>query len=262
MKIALCYFTYKLDTALFTQSLRSVARLKEARPDVTVDVYVYDDGANPMSEIPEWVKYTITTWDRKGNLNGIENLEGMLGVFLAHKDYDWVVKSDCDTYINDWEWLDGIDAKKYAKVGIYNYCQFQHGCLYAFSPAGIAAVKETLEREGIRERIARGNCCEDVVFSVLADMAHMPDVRYNIHGNCLGACRGGYQDFTWDGPVKHDRLDNPDPEKMLTHMSVTFKRNSHLRNAEERIIDRAEALQRMTAYANWVDEHDAKTQKA
>ena len=263
MKIALCYFTYKLDAELLKQSLRSVARLKELRPDVTVDTYIYDDESSPLDEAPKGVIYTQTAWDRQGNLNGIENLDGMLSVYRAHTGYDWVVKADCDTYINDWDWLDNIDPETVAKVGMYNYQHFQHGCLYAFSRAGIAAVTEVLLREGVRERVAGCNCCEDRVLSTLADMSGMRGVRYLVSSsNIPGSCRGGYQDFTWDGIVPRERLENPDPEKMLTHMSVTFKRNSHVRTTEERVQDRVEALERMTAYADWVDEHDAKTQNA
>lgn len=258
MKLALCYFTFSKDAPLLTQSLRSVARLRNLRPDVESDVYIFDDGASPMDAPPDGVVYTQTHWNRRGNLNGVENLYAMLATYqavAAKADYDFILKVDCDTYINDWAWLDDVDLEQTVNVGMFNTQYFAHGCLYAFTQAGLAAIAALAQRDAIHRRIASGYACEDLVFGVLASMTGMQTKRLNNHYNVLGRGRGGYQDFEWTGHEAVPRLENPDPEQMATHMSVTFKRNSHYRSPAERALDRADALTRMTAYADWVDTH-------
>lgn len=262
MKIAVCYFTFVKDAELLTQSMRSIERLRKLNPEVETDIFVFDDGENPLPSPPEGVTYTTTSWDRQGNLNGVENFYAMLDVYSKFTDYDWVVKVDCDSYVNSWDWVARLDPSKYAKAGSYNHLPYQHGCLYALSTPGIAKIVEVASQESVRERIARGRAHEDAVFSAIATMTGMAGARYSSLNNRLGHGDGVYHDAEWEGLVPLPRLENPDPELMMKHLGVTFKRYSETRTAEEREQDRAEALERMTAYADWVDEHDAKTQEA
>lgn len=253
MKIAVCYFTFVKDTELLKQSMRSVERLRRLCPEVEADIFVFDDGENPLSAIPDGVTYTTTSWDRKGNLNGVENFYAMLDVYSKLTDYDWIVKVDCDSYINSWDWVASLDPSKYAKAGSYNHLPYQHGCLYALSTPGVAKMVELASDELVRNRIASGPAYEDAVFSAIAGMTGMAGARYSCAGNVLGGSSGVYHDAEWEGLVPVPRMENPDPNLMLKHLGVTFKRYSASRTAEEREQDRAEALERMTAYADWVD---------
>lgn len=256
MKLALCYFTYSKDKPLLELSLRSIARLKRLRPDVETTIYVVDDGKSPIETLPDGVDYYLkTSWDRKGNLNGVENFYGMLETYkeILKDGHDWVVKIDCDTYVNDWDWLDNVDGEKTASVGMYINRYFQNGCLYALSAKGVEEIDKIASRESVMVRMSRGPACEDIMFSALSKMTGMEMGRMEIRKNILGGSRGGFQDFEFNGHPRVPKLENPDPALMFTHMSVTFKQHSFGHTDAECDALREDALVRMTAYADWID---------
>lgn len=260
MKLALCYYTYSKDKPLLELSLRSIARLKRLRPDVETTVYAIDDGNSPIAEIPDGVDHHLKTyWDRKRNLNGVENFYGMLDTYkeILKDGYDWVVKIDCDTYVNDWDWLDNIDGEKTVSVGMYNHQWYPHGCLNAVSAKGIEEIDKIASRDSVMVRMSRGPACEDIMFGALAMMTGMHMERMNIRGNVLGGNRGGFQDFTWPGKPYVPKVENPDPALLFKHISVTFKQNSHGYSDETCDEHRADAIVRMKAYADWVEENRA-----
>lgn len=258
MKLALCYFTYSKDKQLLELSLRSVERLRRVRPDVETTVYLIDDGKSPIETLPDGTDYYLKTfWDRKRNLNGVENFYGMLETYkeIIKGGYDWVVKIDSDTYVNDWDWLDNIDGEKTVSVGMYNHLWFPHGCIYALSAKGVAEIDKVASRDSVRVRMSRGTACEDVMFGALAMMTGMQMERMNIRGNVLGGNRGGYQDFEWDGKPYIPKVENPDPALLFKHISVTFKQNSNRHTDAECDAYREDAIARMKDYADWVDEN-------
>lgn len=260
MKLALCYFTYSKDKPLLELSLRSVERLKRLRPDVETTVYLIDDGKSPIETLPDGADYYLKTfWDRKRNLNGVENFYGMLETYkeIIKGGYDWVVKIDSDTYVNDWDWLDNIDGEKTVSVGMYNHLWYPHGCLNAISAKGVAEIAKVAERESVMARMSRGPACEDVMFGALAMMTGMHMERMNIRGNVLGGNRGGYQDFEWGGKPYVPKVKDPAPALLFKHISVTFKHNSCGHTDAECDEYRVDALVRMRAYADWVDANRA-----
>ena len=120
MKLAFIYFTYTKEIDILNLSL-------EAFDDNDMsDVYILDDANNPLPYIPGKVikdNYKRTSFKRNNNLNGIECLDGMIQEYnriMSIKNYDWVVKVDSDTFINDFDLLKSIDATKYNQFGTSN----------------------------------------------------------------------------------------------------------------------------------------------
>ena len=145
MKLAFIYFTYTKDIDILNLSL-------EAFDDNDMsDVYILDDANNPLPYIPGKVikdNYKQTSFKRNNNLNGIECLDGMIQEYnriRSIKNYDWVVKVDSDTFINDFDILRSIDAAKYNQFGtsnryfykIRNDIAVQYGCLHGISKHGL-----------------------------------------------------------------------------------------------------------------------------
>ena len=252
MKVAFVYFAYSKDEKLLTQSLRSVERVRKNRASDTFDVFVIDDEKSPLLNVPNGVYYQRSTFERCGNLNGIACVCGMLKVYeeIASKGYDWICKVDCDTYINDVDWFASLNVEDYANAGMYNHLSFAHGCFYALTQKGINAIRRLWDSPSVRTR-AEKRVCEDQIFSHLCEMSGLMCARYSNVKNRLGKRGTGYQDTEWIGRVP--RLENPDKDLLMRHISVTFKQNMHFRTAEEAEADRADAIERMTEYADFVE---------
>lgn len=252
MKIALVYFAYSKDEKLLLQSLRSVDRVRVMNETDDIDVFVVDDALSPLPAVPSGVFYERSTFDRCGNLNGIACVCGMLEVFtrISSKGYDWVCKVDCDTYINDVTWFSSLNVDEHANAGMYNHLDFAHGCFYAMTRKGVEAINRLWKNPSIRAR-AEKRVCEDQIFSHLCEMSGLRCARFCNVKNKLGKRLTGYQDTEWIGRVP--RLENPDKDLLMRHISVTFKQNMHFRTAEEAEADRADAIERMTEYADFVE---------
>lgn len=100
-----CIFCYKNDAELVPMC---VERVKELDPEAVI--YLADDAAAPMpdSVTPEGCRYFRTQFRRGGNLNGLEAVAGVLDTLrwcLEDSGERWVVKLDCDTWLNSVEWL-------------------------------------------------------------------------------------------------------------------------------------------------------------
>lgn len=243
MKLAVCFFTYKKDLELLTQSVKAMQRLKSSKEN-EIDIFVIDDANASLDKIPDGVDFVATTeWDRKGNLNGIDNLKGMLGIYKdIIKDYDWIVKVDCDTVVNHFEWLTTVDPLTTPSVGTYNDMNNLDGHLYALSKAGVDALDKLVSREDISYRIGQGKGEEDRVFGVLLNMIELhPEMLIN-RQNEQGV----------EGPY----VDNPettiDTTTIVKNCCITFKRESTGRSEEEQAADRQTAVTRMTEYVNQV----------
>lgn len=89
-------FTYADDAdclALCVQQIRDI--------DSNAQLYVFDDGKKtiPVERIPDGVHYKVTWFNRKGNLNGLECVRGMLSSMLDIPGDDPVIKIDADTLL-------------------------------------------------------------------------------------------------------------------------------------------------------------------
>lgn len=169
MKIAMVFFCYAGDARLLAVALRAVPFLRR-RGDL-VDVYVVDDAAAPLGaeNVPEWVHYRQTGFDRGGNLNGLECIEGMVGVYdelMAAGWYDWVVKADCDTWVNSFDWLRGVDAARVSFVGTVHVNNHASGACYALSRCGAELLAGALLNPLYRGAAVRGHCEDKVMYNL------------------------------------------------------------------------------------------------
>lgn len=94
-KIAVNVFTYRADAVCLGQCLRALHAL-----GYPLDVYVWDDAANPLPFAPSGCHYETTDFPREGNLNGIPCVRGILFCLLRSarmSEADYVLKIDSDT---------------------------------------------------------------------------------------------------------------------------------------------------------------------
>lgn len=93
-------FCYREDYACLELCIAQIRRV-----DQDANIYLFDDGAAPLA--PEHVpagsdlSYKVTYFSRRGNLNGLECIRGMLGCMLDLPGTDPVVKIDADTLLMD-----------------------------------------------------------------------------------------------------------------------------------------------------------------
>ena len=247
MKVAIVFFSYVKDAGLVNLALRGVKRLQDVNPADVVDVFVYDDAAAPMGRaaVPEWTGYELTVFNRRGNLNGLECVQGQLAVYagLAARGYDWVIKLDSDTYLNSLEWLRGVDAARVAHVGTSFREDYGSGSCYALSAAGIEWLQRRLEEPPVQRRVEVA-LCEDKVFCRLSRMTGLQvDCRHN--GKNVIDPRMLYQDWMADELMPLEVLPKA--------AAVCFKRcvwHSTPQRFEE---ERKAAEARMAEYADMMD---------
>lgn len=245
MKIAIVFFTYDKDAGLLNQALRGVKRLRAKYTDWQIDAYICDDANHPLEDVStEWLRQQ-TTFDRQGNLNGIDCIRGMLAVhaeIFAQGGYDWVVKTDSDTYINNLDWLMGIDKDRVAQVGTHHINDFNSGSCYAFSEAGVRSMLALLEDEIIQKRCNIAYK-EDVVMTRLARQAHMEVVQNENEQNEPGE-KKLFNDFDTEEELPLSELQGA--------AAVAFKNCRWHDTLEKYIADVSRAEERMTAYADYV----------
>lgn len=180
MRIAIAFFSYAVDEDLLRLAVQGAKRL-QGRNGCTIDIYVYDQDDRPLSAPPEGVEYTRTTFNRGGNLNGLECVEAMAAIYAAlGMYYDWIIKADSDAMIRDLEWVLAFDPAATSMVGSsYREQKHIHGSCYAVSADGAQAMLQALTNPQHREDITRIRC-EDASFTFLADACGIPPARYII----------------------------------------------------------------------------------
>lgn len=91
-----------------TESLHiCVNRVKSL--DKNAIVVVLNDGNNPVKKMPRGVLNVVTGYNRGGNLRGTECVHGQLlsmqKVLELNENEKFLVKLDCDTWLNSIDWL-------------------------------------------------------------------------------------------------------------------------------------------------------------
>ncbi len=110
MNAAFLTFTCRRDADLVPLWAQSVRRLL---PDAPLVAAV--DRVDADMPLPRKVARLVTDFDRKGNLNGIEAVAGILGCIqhVAELTGLPVVKMDCDTVLTGANWLSDLDLVDY-----------------------------------------------------------------------------------------------------------------------------------------------------
>lgn len=109
IKPVFCIFTYGGDSFLLGQCIRALHLLTTKQR-----IFVFDDAATPLPFAPAEVQYVQTHFDRKGNLNGPECVEGeLLCMYEAAMKVkaNVVIKLDSDIILNNLKWLTDGDWK-------------------------------------------------------------------------------------------------------------------------------------------------------
>ena len=152
------WFSFRGDQECLEQSVRAFRRVYGR----DVPICVFDDQADPMEE--DFVAslspslYVLTTWERKGNLNGRECVLGILNCLAlacATTRARYVAKVDCDTILfRPWADLESAIAFQ----GIFWWPRaLATGCFYVFradAPEKLLSwmlVRRVLDGDGVFE---------------------------------------------------------------------------------------------------------------
>lgn len=247
MKIAMVFFCYAGDAALLRQALRAVPVLRAA--GAAVDVFLCDDAAAPLGvdNVPEWVRYYRQTgFYRGGNLNGLQCIEGMVEVYadiMTVRRYAWVVKVDCDTYVNSLEWLRRVDAGLFSFVGTVHVNNHASGACYAVSRGGVELLAGAMREARWRGAAERARCEDRVLYNICRCVGN----------NVLGRpARDGRPH-----PLRlcHDweLLPRADFSELRQAAAVDFKRCRWNSEPGQWQQDAAVAVERMKQYADYVE---------
>lgn len=254
-KIAVCYFSYHKDKEFLNNSLKVLYNTIERHPEHEVRVYVFDDGRYEKSlkkkELVGEPTLIKTNFDRKGNLNGYECINGMFNEYakiMQKFEYDYLVKLDSDCVLNSFDYLYHVEKEvkknnlpmdRLAQIGSFfaRICIF--GCCQTFGRAGIIAVynlfaqmnKSQNKIDEIMKRRVELGYNEDKVTSVLLEMA--PVLRINI--DSIPGIKGHCNAFDKKDVDYHE------------YTSVAFKPN-YFSNISD--WDRNKSLDEMNKYVN------------
>lgn len=196
MKLYIYIYTYDRDIDLLEYCLKSTTRTKEhLLPGEEIVVTVVNDlhyGESLLTEEKALKlgadRYIETTFDRKGNLNGLACVEGMLKVYTDNTpdDADFVMQLDSDCMLQDIEWARMSKRHRAELAGQLINRGDRSFPLLAALGAGMLLTKRLckkllalLSNAEIRRRIDKGPGHSDVVLNVLTDMLRMCSVKYS-----------------------------------------------------------------------------------
>lgn len=241
MNVALCFFAYSKDSELLELAVQAVPRLRAQGHKV--DFYVLDDSKTPLDMPPAGCQYWRTDFDRRGNLNGAECICGMVDQYASIFRmglYEWVIKVDSDTFMNSFDWLEGVSSQSTAFAGTIHVNDYCSGSCYAVSRAGVEWLQERLEEKSWQGAAERGYCEDKVLYNMC-----------KLSGMQVHALRA---DGTPDGKLWHDWENEQLPMAELKKAyAVDFKAcmwNSKKDNWEK---DREKGLKRMKQYIDYLN---------
>lgn len=222
-KIAVCYFSYWKDIEFLNSSLKVLEATIARHPEFEVKVYVFDDARCEKrlkkKEIHGSPTLISTTFDRRGNLNGFECIDGMFKEYkkiMEKFDFDYLIKLDSDCLINSFDYIHAteqylkkgnVPLEQLGQFGTYFAQLCCCGCWQNFTKLGVNTINNlfTFMNRGsnpqevvMKKRVERGYN-EDKVVSVLMEMA--PVIRVNVDSipnikGCLNAFNGDDVDYS------------------------------------------------------------------
>lgn len=211
-KIAICYFSYYKDKDFLNNSLKVLEKTIKNNTQHEVRTYVFDDGRCEKSlkrkELHGSPTLIKTNFDRKGNLNGYECIEGMFSEYKKIQDkfdYDYLIKLDSDCCLNSFDYIKvaeeemkkaNIPLSKLGQMGTYFATMCVVGCCQTFGKTCVNSLNflfnslknpTTNERRILKKRIELGYN-EDKVISILVEMSPLVKINVDklngIKGNC------------------------------------------------------------------------------
>ena len=244
MNVGLVFFAYGGDAQLLRLALQAVPLLRKQGHEVTA--YVLEDAAAPLGELgmpSGCCRRWQTSWARCGNLNGLECIVGMVdeynSIFEQHA-HEWLLKVDCDTFVNSLDWLEGLSSKEVAFAGTVHVRDYCSGACYAVSREGAEWLQARLLERSWRDKAERGYCEDRVLCSMcrLSGMkVHALDGRSgSIEGKLCHAWQGEQRSFA----------------ELRTAYAVDFKACRWNSAPHRWELDHAEAVERMRNYVKEV----------
>ena len=246
MNVGLVYFCYRGDEVLLGMALQAAERLRRRGDAVTV--YLLDDVKAPLEVVPPGVVYKRTSFERGGNLNGLECIVGMVDEYeriLRVGGHEWLVKVDCDTFLNSLDWLRGLSCREVAFSGTIHVNDHCSGACYAVSRAGVECLQTRLQEPSWRGKAARG-FCEDKVIYHMSRLSGLDVLALRNEGNEL------------DGSLYHDWLavERVHPRELLRAYAVDFKACRWNSRPEYWEQDAITALERMKQFCDYLKEKE------
>ena len=194
-KVAICYFSYHEDVDFLNESLKLLQKTIEHQKEYDVKVYVFDDGTCEKrinkSNLETSCSLITTKFNRNGNLNGFECINGMFREYVKLSqefDYDYLIKLDSDCVLNSLDYLKTVEDKlesmgdglvdKLGQIGSFFAQICCYGCCQTFTKLGVGVIFNLCqhmlnpannEAKVMRKRVENG-WNEDKVVSVLMEM--------------------------------------------------------------------------------------------
>lgn len=242
MKLYVYIFTFDRDIDLLEYCLKSTLKakehLKEGEELVITVVNDLHSGKSALSDDRAIEmgadRYIETVFDRRGNLNGLECIEGMLKVYVDNTpdDADFVMQLDSDCLLQDIEWARVSKEHKAELAGQLINKGDRVFPLMAALGSGMLLSKRLckklltlLANADVRRRIEDGPGNSDVMLNVLTDMLRMCSVKYSYENppESNGRRIRMAQYYTLGG------MSNPDflKESCIVHVDRFNAGNSH-----------------------------------
>lgn len=223
-KIAVCYFSYWKDLDLLNESLKVLEATIARHPEYEVRTYVFDDGraekAIKKKSLHGSPTLIVTNFDRKGNLNGFDCIDGMFKEYkkiMEKFDFDYLIKLDSDCVINSLDYIYSTEEfikknngslEQLAQFGTYFASICCCGCWQNFTKLGVMTIynlfacmnRGSNDQERIMKKRVENGYNEDKVVSVLMEMA--PVLRVNVDSipnvkGCLNAFEKGKENLDY-----------------------------------------------------------------
>lgn len=193
-KIAICYFSYAQDIDFLNQSLKSIKHVIDSDKHIDARVYVFDDGRYKKQikkkELSIPCTLITTNFNRNGNLNGFECINGMFTEYtkiLKKFEYDYLIKLDSDCVLNSFDYIHSVENvlrkqnrfDSLAQIGSYFAKLCCYGCCQTFTKLGISTIMNlcnhmsagvSKQAQVMKKRVENG-WNQDKVVSILMEMS-------------------------------------------------------------------------------------------
>lgn len=171
-------FTYGEDAWMVGQCIRALRKLGANRKNI----FIYDDAAHPLPYPPKNVQYSQTHFNRHGNLNGRECVEGELFCMMEaakKSDAHVIVKVDSDVIINSLAWIENLDFMG-SHIGFHIGEGKRHlsGCAYSLPSWSILPMLKKLHSTPLSDSIG-----ESIAISHLAKSIGLSQEAYECNSS-------------------------------------------------------------------------------